>query len=296
MVASRLSDGQKGEVVARYRAGDSSTELAKVFGCSANTITRVVKAALDPQEYEGLKQRRGARPARSSSPLGSSDAEAAAASDVGADEPGSAGAGSAAGASAAAKGPEASTRSQSAAAEASFEDDSASLQEEAEAPHHRRELAIDDADDFGDDEESDDPDGDDTDGDDADDSEDDEAGSFMAVPVLALEQQAEPVTCRPLAEATLPESAYLLVDKQVELEARPLREFTELGPLPDEEAERQAFMVFVNPRQAKRHCGRNQRVIKLPDTSLLQRTAPFLLAQGISRVVIEGSLFALPGS
>jgi hypothetical protein len=29
---------------------------------------------------------------------------------------------------------------------------------------------------------------------------------------------------------------------------------------------------------------------------LLERTAPFLLAQGISRVVMEGALYALPGS
>jgi hypothetical protein len=55
-------------------------------------------------------------------------------------------------------------------------------------------------------------------------------------------------------------------------------------------------MVFVNPRQAKRHCGRTQRVIKIPDPAVLTRTAPYLLAQGISRVVIEGALFALPGS
>ncbi|SBO43226.1 conserved protein of unknown function [Cyanobium sp. NIES-981] len=294
MVASRLSDGQKGEVVARYRAGDSSTELAKVFGCSANTITRVVKAALDPQEYEGLKLRRG-KPARAGTPAPTDgtamDREAAAATSP---------APEAAVEEATAAAPEDSKESATAAAgdeapEAADEASETFDDEEADAPHHRRVLAIDDADDFGDDDESDDEsdDGDEADGDDPD---RDDAATFMAVPVLALEQQPQPVTCRPLAEAALPESAYLLVDKQVELEARPLREFTELGPLPDEEAERQAFMVFVNPRQAKRHCGRNQRVIKLPDTGLLQRTAPFLLAQGISRVVIEGSLFALPGS
>jgi hypothetical protein len=280
MVASRLSDGQKGEVVARYRAGDSSTVLAKVFGCSANTITRVVKALLDPQEYASLKQRRGARPARAAGPVADSP-------DPSPVDP----------------SPEESSPAATSLREPDSLEDPDTLEDpdsledadsfEAEAPHHHRVLAIDDADDFGDDEESED--GDDDEGD-ADDDDEAAGPTFVAVPVLALEQPAEPVTCRPLAEATLPESAYLLVDKQVELEARPLREFTELGPLPDEEAERQAFMVFVNPRQAKRHCGRNQRVIKLPDTALLQRTAPFLLAQGISRVVIEGSLFALPGS
>jgi hypothetical protein len=54
--------------------------------------------------------------------------------------------------------------------------------------------------------------------------------------------------------------------------------------------------VFANPRQAKRQCGRSQRVIKLPDARVLERTASYLLAQGISRVVIEGALYSLPGS
>ena len=101
---------------------------------------------------------------------------------------------------------------------------------------------------------------------------------------------------RPLVGAALPDSAYMLVDKTVELQARPLSEFPELGRLAPGEEERQALVVYVNPRQAKRQCGRTQRVIKLPDPSLLERTAPYLLAQGISRVVIEGALYALPGS
>jgi hypothetical protein len=37
-------------------------------------------------------------------------------------------------------------------------------------------------------------------------------------------------------------------------------------------------------------------VIKLPDLTLLERTSSYLLAQGISRVVIEGALYSLPGS
>jgi hypothetical protein len=88
----------------------------------------------------------------------------------------------------------------------------------------------------------------------------------------------------------------MLVDKTVELEVRPLKEFPELGLLPPDEEERQALQVFVNPRQAKRHCGRSQRVIKIPDTRIFERTASHLLAQGISRVVIENSLYSLPGA
>ena len=58
IAASRLSDSQKSELVARYRAGEGSAELAAVYGCSANTVSRTVKAALPPREYEQLKQDR----------------------------------------------------------------------------------------------------------------------------------------------------------------------------------------------------------------------------------------------
>jgi hypothetical protein len=146
-------------------------------------------------------------------------------------------------------------------------------------------LAIDDADDFGDDA----------------DAEPDEEGegdedAFVAVPVLPLAAAAHDlVECRPLEQASLPASAYMLVDKAVELEARPLKEFPELGPLPPEEEDHRALQMFANPRQAKQLCGRSQRVIKIPDPLVLHRTAPYLVAQGITRLVLEGSVYSLPG-
>ncbi|MFN9635243.1 MAG: hypothetical protein ACK55D_00810, partial [Synechococcaceae cyanobacterium] len=163
-------------------------------------------------------------------------------------------------------------------------------------------LAIDDADDFGDEDLDEDQD-DDEDDDDEDDSSlrsGSAAGSARSALAASLglgaAAQAEPVPVQPLAEALLPESAYLLVDKTVELQARPLSDFPELGLLDPDELERQALVVYLNPRQAKRQCGRSQRVIKIPDLAVLERTSRFLLSQGISRLVIEGSLYSLSGS
>ncbi|MBD2422782.1 hypothetical protein [Cyanobium sp. FACHB-13342] len=237
MAATRLTDSQKSEIVARFRAGEGSAELAEVYGCTAGTVSRVAKAALDPAEYEQLKQQRG----RPTKPEYTAEPKDSATGDV----------------------------SLNPANSATAEDASV--------------LAIDDADDFGDDF-SDDF------------SDDDSADQFVEVPVLLGTHAGEPAQCLPLAQAPLPASVYMLVDKTVELQAKPLKEFPELGQLPDGEEERQALLVFANPRQAKRHCGRSQRVIKVPDTRVLERTAPYLIAQGISRVVIEGSLYSLPGS
>ena len=105
-----------------------------------------------------------------------------------------------------------------------------------------------------------------------------------------------PCVSKPLVISDLPSSLYLLVDREVELKGTPVKDFSELGAVAAEEEERKAIALFANPRQAKRQCGRSQRVIKVPDTGLLERTAPFILAQGISRVVLDSTLYALPGS
>ena len=98
---------------------------------------------------------------------------------------------------------------------------------------------------------------------------------------------------QPFSVDLLPDSAYMLVDKVVELDARPLKEFPELGLLDDAEQERQGLCLFASPRAAKRQCGRSQRVIKVPDTAVFQRTSSYLLARGITRLVLEGTLIAL---
>ena len=242
MAATRLTDSQKIEIVARYRAGEGSAGLAEAYGCSTNTVSRVVKAGLEPAEYEQLKQQRN-RPLKLSPELVASAPEPQEPEPLDPELPEPAG-----------------------------DDDDHAV------------LAIDDADDFGDD------------ANDLDFADDDLADQFVAVPLLLVDHVGEPAQCQPLADAPLPASVYMLVDKTVELQAKPLKDFPELGQLPAGEEERQALMVFANPRQAKRHCGRTQRVIKVPDTRILERTAPYLIAQGISRVVMEGSLYSLPGS
>ena len=147
-------------------------------------------------------------------------------------------------------------------------------------------LALDDADDFGEDPEEELTDDDDN----------GSAETFTElVPLLGVGDLSD----RPLNQAQpfsvdlLPDSAYMLVDKVVELDARPLKEFPELGLLDDTEQERQGLCLYASPRAAKRQCGRSQRVIKVPDTAVFQRTSSYLLARGITRLVLDGTLIAL---
>ena len=260
MAASRLTDSQKSELVQRYRQGQSSADLAVAYGCSPNTVSRTVKAALDPTEYKRLKRQRG-RGVQADAPV-QRDPISQSRPD-----------------------PEPELDLQ---AEADLVPEVAADASEADAsePDNSDDgtiLAIEDADDFADD---------DSDSEDDGDGEDD---IFTPVAVLPLAINHDPVAVQPLTACEFPDSLYMLVDKTVELQARPLREFTELGQLPPDEEELQALQLFANPRQAKRHCGRTQRVIKMPDPEVFMRRASYLQVKGITRLVVEGNLYALPG-
>lgn len=98
----------------------------------------------------------------------------------------------------------------------------------------------------------------------------------------------------PLAEASLPRTCYLVVDRSAELIARPLKEFGDLGQIPEAEVLSKTLPIFDNHRVAKRYSNpRTQRVIKLPDAQMLQKTSSHLQAKGITRLLIDGQVYAL---
>jgi hypothetical protein len=310
MAAIRLSDSQKTELVGRFREGSSSQELAEAYGCSPNTVIRVVRTELGETEYGRVKSERSRR--RSRLPVEAAEPPEAlqTALEISSPEPSP---------EPAPEPPAHEPTPELTEAHAPEEPEpepeadiaptpapvrkvlpdpprrlsvQAPVRAEAVAEDGPAVLAIEDADDFG-------ADDDDLLTSDDDDSDDGEINPFQVIPVVRLDDGAPAGgegQLQPLVAAALPASAYMLVDKTVELQARPLSEFPELGRLPAAELERQALVVFLNPRQAKRQCGRTQRVIKVPDLRVFELTAPYLLAQGISRVVIEGALYALPGS
>ncbi|RMF24143.1 MAG: transposase [Cyanobacteria bacterium J083] len=97
----------------------------------------------------------------------------------------------------------------------------------------------------------------------------------------------------PLTKASLPRTCYLVIDKSAELITRPLKEFTDLGTIPQAEVSQKTLPVFDNHRVAKRFSHRRERVIKVPDGKLLQKTANYLLAKGIDRLLIDGKIYSL---
>ena len=234
MAPSRLNDSHKQEIVERYRAGETSGQIAVAYGCSTNTVSRTVRSLLSPEEYAELKIQRSAKTsglestAIERSALENSPSEVGTAENSSVESAGSHG------------------------TSADLDDDATFNTDDANVFH---EIAV--------------------------------------LPVDLPQVTTQQVICRPFASELLPDSVYMLVDKTVELDPRPLSEFPELGLSDPSEQQRQALCLYASPRAAKRQCGRSQRVIKVPDTQVFAQTSSYLLARGITHLVVEGSLFAL---
>ena len=254
MAARRLSDSEKQDLVGRYKAGESIAALAESFGCSPNTVSRTVKALLPPEAYAALKASR------------QNGGTAVAATQPLLEIP-------------PLDGP-------STVDLPSVQIDTTEASAGEFSAEEESNLALDDAADFA--------------------EVSDDQGTALEEPapmdvftelvpligVAGLSGSA-PMETQPLSPGVLPDSVYMLVDKVVELDARPLRDFPELGPLDTADQDRQGLFLFTNPRAAKRQCGRSQRVIKVPDTTVFERTSSYLLKRGITRLVMEGTVVAL---
>ncbi|WP_269625303.1 hypothetical protein [Prochlorococcus marinus] len=92
---------------------------------------------------------------------------------------------------------------------------------------------------------------------------------------------------------SLPESVYMIVDKKVELELQLISDLPEWSFLPENELKRNAILLFSNQRSAKRICSRNQRVIKIPNTSVFKLSKSYLISKGITRLILEDSIIGL---
>jgi len=132
-------------------------------------------------------------------------------------------------------------------------------------------------------------DDDDEDDDDDDDEDDDDDNASYLSPAADFSN----VQILPLSQATLPRICYLVIDRSAELIVKPLAEFADLGAIPDGETSQTTLPVFDNHRIAKRFSHRRERVIKVPDGQMLQKTSHHLQEKGITRLLIDGQIYSL---
>jgi transposase-like protein len=113
-------------------------------------------------------------------------------------------------------------------------------------------------------------------------------------PILRRQMLPEAVVqVLPLSEAALPKICYLVIDRASELITRPLRDFGDLGEIPTTEVQQKTLPVFDNHRVARRFSTKRDRVIKIPDSKLLQKARSHLQAKGITRLLVDGHVYSL---
>ena len=120
--------------------------------------------------------------------------------------------------------------------------------------------------------------------------------SFLEIAPLILEIDNKPqkdLSSVSIKEAHLPKVVYMVVDIQVELITKLLKEYVEWNFLPEKDLNRNTIEIFYDLKTARRSTKKDQKVIKIPNSNIFEIAAPILLSRGISRIVSSEVLIAL---
>ena len=106
----------------------------------------------------------------------------------------------------------------------------------------------------------------------------------------ALQKDLSSIT---LDSIELPKIGYLIVNNKTELETKLLSDYTDWQFLPDEDLKRKTIEIYYDLKTAKRFCGKDQKVMKVPNTNIFKIVSPHLISKGISRMISNEQLIAL---
>ncbi len=267
MISRRLTKEQKTEILEAYRAGDNTNVLAEKFGCTANTINRTVKTLLTEDEYKILKRKRSKISSKSEKVVDKSNLNK--------------------------KNDDFDNLNSLNISKENFIEGHLSEKEnkECQGPdfEEKKSLFLEDANSLSQDLSSENNNNNNFDIDNNNNFEE-------IVPLVSsfdfdLEKQKSDYEIH--SYESLPDSVYMIVDKKVELDLQPISDLPEWSFLPENELQRNAILLFGNQRSAKRICSRNQRVIKIPNTSVFKLSKSYLISKGITRLILEDSIIAL---
>ncbi len=116
---------------------------------------------------------------------------------------------------------------------------------------------------------------------------------IIPLDILPFSEEQKEVACKELDSQSLPEVVFMLINKNNELESKPLKEFSDWSFLPEKDQNRLAIPLFSTHRAAKRTCSRNQKVLKVPNSNVFIISLSYLISKGITRLIIDESLISL---
>ena len=123
-----------------------------------------------------------------------------------------------------------------------------------------------------------------------------QSSSFTELPPLLLDIDNEPqrdYSSIPLDSVKFPDMVYMVVDKNIELNIKSLREYPEWHYLSESDLNRKTIEIFFELKLAKIKCNKDQKVIKVPNTKVFQIVRSILISKGISRIINNDQLIAL---
>ena len=91
----------------------------------------------------------------------------------------------------------------------------------------------------------------------------------------------------------LPNIVYMIVNQNIELEIKLLKDYPDWEFLPNEDLERKTIEIHFDLKSARTACSKDQKVIKVPNTNVFKIVSPILISRGISRIVSSEKLIAL---
>ena len=97
----------------------------------------------------------------------------------------------------------------------------------------------------------------------------------------------------PINDVNLPSTVYIIVDKEIELEVKYLKDYPDWEFLSKDELNRKTIEIYCDLKLAKRACSKEHKVIKVPNTDVFRIVSPILISRGISRIVSADKLIAL---
>jgi transposase-like protein len=302
MSPRKLTDATKKEILKLYRETEATTStLAERYGVSSSTVSRFLKNSFSTEEYEELIQKK--RLARS--PRGSEEEGAEAdllekaieqsglspsqpvisflAAEIEATE------------EEAFEEPIASVQQLTLLIDTSYPPEPEKLEEQEITSDNSlkaaslQEFFVEDIEEDEEDDDELDEDWDEDEDDDEDEEDDELTGSYLAPTIVKTAQ----LQILPLSAAAFPKTCYLVIDRAAELITRPLKDFAELGKVPATEIQQRTLPIFESHRIARRFSKRKEKVIKVPDGRLIEKAIAQLEAKGITRLLMDGRIYAL---
>lgn len=120
--------------------------------------------------------------------------------------------------------------------------------------------------------------------------------TFLEIPPLNYEiesTQQKDLSSIPISEIDFPKTVFMVVDKNIELETKYVKDYPAWQFLSEEDLNRKTIEIFEDIKIAKNFCKKEQKVIKVPNTEVFRIVAPVLISKGISRIISCDKLIAL---